>query len=361
MRCRKIRKLLESFMDGELSQELQDEVTLHLKGCPACRAELESIQKAEALSRQLAQVEPDQVYWSTFLPRLRSKIARMEQEPARTRVRKALGKLLAPPLPWPRLAGAVAVALLVVILGRALIRHEIHMRRIRSLPKKLLSEQAQIATRESPTEKGVDLQPPAARGGRIKLPEEQPPKPTTPSPPEVPKSAGDMPSPREEPESAPVSPTPQEDLLPTADQISQPPEPAPQVKALEFQALDQMDERSLTREDGKLPSPGQAIEEEKALMNMTRAVGSYGPEYLRQQIIVWQNSIHTHPRSEKLGQSYFHLSESWYQLALMTGRRADLLQAVETQRAALDFATEESTRKLLRSRIQVLEERLRKK
>jgi len=358
MRCRKTRKLLGPLLDGELSPGVKDQVSAHLKGCPACRARLESIQKVQALSSQLAQAQPDEAYWSTFLLRLRSKIARTEREPMWTKARKAFGLLLPPHSPWPRLAGAVAVAVLAVILGRALIRHDIQMGRVRALPKKLLTEQAQIATRETPTEKVVDLEPPAARGGRIILPEEQP---TTPSPPDVSISAGEMLSLKEEAKPALVSPSPQEDLLPTADQISQPPGLAPKAKALGFQALDQGDERSLSNEDRKFPSPDQAVDQEKALMSMAKVARSSEPEYLRQQTIVWQNSIQTHPRGEELEQSYFQLSESWYQLALMTAHRVDLIQAVEAQRAALDFATEESTRSLLRSRIQTLEERLRKK
>jgi hypothetical protein len=361
MRCRKIRKLLEPFMDGELPWQLQEEVTAHLKTCSTCRARLESMQKVEAFSRQLVQTEPDQVYWSTFLPRLRSKIARVEREPRWKKIPKTFGKLLAPPVPWPRLAGAVAVALLVVILGRALIRHEIRMGRIRALPKKLLTEQVQIVTKDIPPKKEVEPETPGARGGRMGISEDQVPVPTTPASQEVPKSAGEMPKPEKKAQPALVSPTPGEDGFSGTDQTSQLGEQTPTDKRRIPPAPAQVDEETPIIEGQELLALDRNEEREKLLGIVTRGGRVSGPDHWRQQIQIRQNYIKAHPRGEELEQAYFRLAEGWYQLTLMTARREDLLQAVEAQRAALDFVAEEATRRLLSSRIQALEERLGKK
>ena len=91
------------------------------------------------------------------------------------------------------------------------------------------------------------------------------------------------------------------------------------------------------------------------------AARARGPEGWREQIKIWQDSIKVHPRSDRLAEAHLHLAESWYHLAQMTGRREDLLPAVKAQRAALDFATGEPIRELLRERIHTLEEQLQKK
>jgi hypothetical protein len=232
------------------------------------------------------------------------------------------------------------------------------MGRIRALPKKLLTEQAYMVTEEISPEKDVVLEAP---GARLELPEDQAPKPPMPSGQEEPKSTGDLPSPTKKTQPTPVSPIPQEDLPLATGQTSQPSGPVSSSKAQEFQALDQGDERSLTGVGRDFFSSDQAMQEEKAPGSMAKTARSSAPQYLSQQILVWQNAIQAHPRGEELGQAYFRLSEAWYQLALLTAQREDLLQAVEAQRAALDFATEDAARSLLRSRIQALEEQLRKK
>jgi hypothetical protein len=85
------------------------------------------------------------------------------------------------------------------------------------------------------------------------------------------------------------------------------------------------------------------------------------PEHWRQRIATYQEIIESSQRTDELENAYSMLAQSWYQLALITGARSDLLRAVEVQRAALDFATQKEARRRFRDRIEALEERLAKK
>lgn len=357
MRCRKVRKLLGPLIDKELSEKQRQEVAAHLEGCSDCRAELESLRKAEVLSRQLARPEPDQVYWQTFLPRLKQKIVPQKKMPVRGRVRRVLDRFFAPPVPWFRVAGAVAAVLLVFFLGRALVHHEARMGRVRSLPKKLLTEQAHLAKKET-TQKGPEREavrenrPPGTSQTVAPLDEKK-----LAISPETPADKQVQPLEFSDQDISKTSPA----MLPEKKPVATPP-PPPSIEPVitADQALPM---------EGEMPAEGtresfvayRADEEAKTGISMATAARARGPERWREQINIWQDSIKAHPRSDRLAEVHLHLAESWFHLAQMTGRREDLLPAVKAQRAALDFATGELIRELLRGRIHTLEEQLQKK
>jgi len=56
--CGKIRELLSSYIDGELSAAEQRKVVFHLKSCDSCREELESLQKTVNLVKNIPAIEP---------------------------------------------------------------------------------------------------------------------------------------------------------------------------------------------------------------------------------------------------------------------------------------------------------------
>jgi len=193
------------------------------------------------------------------------------------------------------------------------------------------------------------------------FPEEEAPKPTSPAEQDMSESAGEIQPSDKQMGQITIAPPIQEDLFVASEEIAQPAEQIPSEKIRESQVPDQMDEMGPKREEQKTRNLDRALEGEKAPKGMVKAARSSGAEHWRQQILLWQNSIQAQPRGEQLGQAYFRLAENWYQMALITAQREDLLQAVEAQRAALDFATDEAPRRLLRNRIQTLEEQLRKK
>jgi hypothetical protein len=106
---------------------------------------------------------------------------------------------------------------------------------------------------------------------------------------------------------------------------------------------------------------GRAAEKTSAVTSMAMVDKDSNVNHWRQQIQIWQDFIEAHPRDEQLAGAYLQLAESWYHFAQRSALREDLLQAVEAHRAALDFASEKTTRGLLGSRIEVLEKMLEKK
>ncbi len=386
MRCGKVRKSLAAFADGELPPGRREEVAAHLKGCLACRAQLESIQKVDALSRQLTHTEPEQAYWATFLPRVRSKIAQTEQRPAWARMRDALARFFAPPALWPRLAGAVAAAVLVFMVGRAIIQREAHMGRVRALPKKWLTEQAHMATRDRLQEKAMELG---------ESPSERPPQPEEGGHAEVPPGPGDQTGQKVGPNR--VTPEPGRDPFQPAENAlegleaqrenagfrsRQAPAPAGRVtSALSGEAPSEdkvkvrIPRNSISATGKSFAELGRVSQDESSTIKVSdrgegqrRAIApeiesdrAADAEHWRQRIATCQEIIASSQRSDELQRAYSMLAHSWYQLALITGTRNDLLRAVEAQRAALDFTAQEAARRPFRERIEALEERLRKK
>lgn len=369
MRCHKIKKLLNPFLDGELSQEKRREVIDHLEGCSSCRQRLEALHKVEALSQQLIQAEPDEAYWQTFLPRLREKITQSEESPAPRRIRKALGDLLRPPIPWVRIAGAVATAVLVFIIGRAVFQHEARMRRIRALPKKLLTEQVQTDEEKGKPQEEVTEQPSKSPLGSTIKPREpmdqegpemdealslegsSEEKITLEQAPSKSRSTPDQESPSILEAVPPTQRTQRGTVLPSPH--LEPEESADQVLQFEMQDLE--------GKRGEFSSLGMTAEKTMAITSQAMVDKDSDADHWRQQIQIWQDFITAHPRSDQLGQAHLQLANNWYHLALKTARHEDVLKAVEVHRAALDFTAENTTRGLLRSRIEVLEKMLEKK
>jgi len=125
--CRRTRDRLAQLVSGEIEGEVGREIEAHLRACPACSAESESLR--EALSLLKAEVPPDPgvPYWSSFGTRLRARIA------ASRRRRRTL-----------RLTAAAAAILLIASL--ALVRLQ------RESPAPLIAE----GPAPSPTPAGVD-------------------------------------------------------------------------------------------------------------------------------------------------------------------------------------------------------------
>ncbi|KPL19211.1 MAG: hypothetical protein AMJ92_04165 [candidate division Zixibacteria bacterium SM23_81] len=369
MRCHKIKKLLDPFLDGELSEEKRQEVIDHLEGCSSCRQRLEALQEVETLSQQLTQAEPDEAYWQTFLPRLREKITRSEQAPAHRRIREAFGDILTPPIPWVRIASAVATAVLVFIIGRAVFQHEARMRRISALPKKLLTEQVQTAEENRKyQEDGAKQQGKSALSTTLKPREEMDQEESemgmAPAPEESPEE-------KRSPEQLPSESrsTPDQELPSVSEAVprTQPTpggEVAPSTRQEPTESADQVVQFEIQDMEGKKRDflfLGRAAEKTSAVTSMAMADKDSHADHWHQQIQIWQDFIEAHPRDEQLAGAYLQLADGWYHLAQLSTLHEDLLQAVEAHRAALDFATETTTRRLLRSRIQVLEKMLEKK
>jgi len=53
---------LSAFKDGELDENLREEVSLHLRGCEACRKELAELEQVDSLVRETPKLEPGRFF-----------------------------------------------------------------------------------------------------------------------------------------------------------------------------------------------------------------------------------------------------------------------------------------------------------
>ena len=74
----RIKELISSYIDGELSEAQKKSVEDHLKECPECQKEFEEMKKLEEVMSQMELRKPPketwQVYWSSVYNRLERSI-----------------------------------------------------------------------------------------------------------------------------------------------------------------------------------------------------------------------------------------------------------------------------------------------
>lgn len=70
MQCREVIELLSAYHDGELSPDQADAVAEHLAACPACSAELDSLQKLSDMAQQLDEPSPPRHVWPRIAAQL---------------------------------------------------------------------------------------------------------------------------------------------------------------------------------------------------------------------------------------------------------------------------------------------------
>jgi len=80
LNCKKCRSLLSRYLDKELDNKQQEEVTNHLRNCSACKKELKTIKEMDKMCSIRFFDEPSEEYWSSILPRLRRIIPYKKEE-----------------------------------------------------------------------------------------------------------------------------------------------------------------------------------------------------------------------------------------------------------------------------------------
>jgi len=109
MKCKHIKIKLVDYFENSLSPEEKSLVQGHLDICPDCQRELQKIRSTFALLKNESQYEPEEAYWTNFVPGVRSKI---EKDRRTTLV----------PIPRFKIAGGVIGLTLVIMLGIFLFR-----------------------------------------------------------------------------------------------------------------------------------------------------------------------------------------------------------------------------------------------
>lgn len=107
MNCSEVDKLLNAYVDEDLSEASRQALAQHLDRCRDCRSELEALQSLRTAARELPhEIEPGSDLWSAIESRLASaRSVRPETSRLVTRDR----------YPWLRLAAAVLTLLVLAV------------------------------------------------------------------------------------------------------------------------------------------------------------------------------------------------------------------------------------------------------
>jgi hypothetical protein len=110
-RCKDIKIKLIEYFENTLSPEEKKSVQSHLDTCIRCQKELEEIVSTFKLLKKEGSFEPGEVYWTNFVPAVRSKIEKKEET----------GVLIIPK--W-KVAGGIVTFFLILLLGVFLFRND---------------------------------------------------------------------------------------------------------------------------------------------------------------------------------------------------------------------------------------------
>ena len=70
MKCKKVRKKLLIFIDGELSEKHRIEIQNHLNGCPDCLKQVNVLSKIWDIAGELERTEPSPYLWNKLSLRI---------------------------------------------------------------------------------------------------------------------------------------------------------------------------------------------------------------------------------------------------------------------------------------------------
>ena len=364
MKCRHIVDLLGPYLDGECSLEERRKVEEHLRRCPACRSELEQLRRIETAGRRTVPPDPGEQYWSAFLPRLRQRIGQEQRHPVPVGLGDRIRRWFSPPVPWVRLAGAMATAVLVVVIGRAFIQQKDDLAPMgrpggqpstdRVIPTgKNIEEMRFVADsvtadreKQIPGEifgTGTETHPP------VKLPGAQR---------------------KTENEASPEKAVP-ETVLRTEKSIRQkkgqadrqfvPPPTPPSEPSEPFPGA----------EDAAVKEEITALSDAPVDVRITadRATGTQIRSMARStevrdwrgQIQHWETVIDSSSDESILATAHVALARSWHRLVMAEPDQDNITAALQIHRTALEYAAEDSVQQLLEQQISEIEDRLQKK
>lgn len=104
MKCMDFEELLIRYLEDSLDPEEKDKVEQHLGECEACRITLQKMESTLHLLAREQVPQPEEGFWISFLPQVRSKID-AEEKPSFTL------------FPKPRLVSGLVSVMVIVLLG----------------------------------------------------------------------------------------------------------------------------------------------------------------------------------------------------------------------------------------------------
>ena len=71
MKCKDIKKLLSPYQDREITENISNRITAHLKACRHCKQELKSLEQIIYELKNLADIEPESSFNARIMERLK--------------------------------------------------------------------------------------------------------------------------------------------------------------------------------------------------------------------------------------------------------------------------------------------------
>lgn len=120
MDCKAVEEKLSAYLDGQLKAEELQLIAAHLEACPACRAELSSLEETVGLIRSLEPVNPPPELKERIMGRVQAVTSALGSGTPAPGARAFFLEVLRRLGRWPAggLAAVAAVLLLAVIVGR---------------------------------------------------------------------------------------------------------------------------------------------------------------------------------------------------------------------------------------------------
>ncbi|MEW6686003.1 MAG: zf-HC2 domain-containing protein [Candidatus Edwardsbacteria bacterium] len=117
MKHKKIKSLLDAYLDNELKNEEEKKIVeRHLKTCPECASEFVHLNSLQELAKIPLEIELPEEYWKAFPARVRSRIAKQEQKSMVVKAREFLVNILSPfSLTFKVATGITSVIIIVLV------------------------------------------------------------------------------------------------------------------------------------------------------------------------------------------------------------------------------------------------------
>ncbi len=111
MRCKKLRRTYFKYIDGRLPERKGRLVGEHIRDCPDCAAEVDSLERMRSLLRTAGEVEVSDTYWDTYWDRLEG---RLPDKPSPVTWLSRISLPVAALLRRPAVLGRIAVYIILL-------------------------------------------------------------------------------------------------------------------------------------------------------------------------------------------------------------------------------------------------------
>jgi len=165
MGCKKLRRILPKYMDGDLSERRSALVEEHVRDCSACAAELRTLEKMRSLLRTAGEAEMSDAYWGAYWERHEKKLP---DKPLSFSLRSRIWNAIIVPLRQPAAVSRIAAyIILLAFLAYMAPNHPFKSLKSPQIPAQMPAESAKermdMLYSRSGEDIAKDAAPPASR------------------------------------------------------------------------------------------------------------------------------------------------------------------------------------------------------